>query len=56
MITKRLRQEMALFGVDYQYRPQRQITTGIPIITIDNLAKALACLHNDIRFPCSFEI
>lgn len=48
---ERLRQEMALFGVDYQYRPQRQTTTGIPIITIDNLAKALACLHNDIRFP-----
>lgn len=48
---ERLRQEVALFGVDYQYRPQRQITTGIPVITIDNLAKALACLHNDIRFP-----
>tara|TARA_R110002050_G_scaffold186924_2_gene321261 strand:- start:869 stop:1657 length:789 start_codon:yes stop_codon:yes gene_type:complete len=48
---ERLRQEMALFGVDYQYRPQRQSVTGIPIITIDNLSKALACLHNDIRFP-----
>lgn len=48
---ERLRQEMALFGVDYQYRPQSQITTGIPVITIDNLAKALACLHNDIRYP-----
>ncbi|MGQ7271661.1 AIPR family protein [Marinobacter nauticus] len=48
---ERLRQEMALFGFDYQYRPQRQTTTGVPIITIDNLAKALACLHNDIRFP-----
>lgn len=48
---ERLRQEMALFGVDYQYRPQRQTTTGIPTITIDNLAKALACLHNDIRSP-----
>jgi len=48
---ERLRQEIALFGVDYQYRPQRQFTSGIPIITIDNLAKALACLHSDIRFP-----
>jgi hypothetical protein len=47
---ERLRQEMALFGVDYQYRPQRQTAAGIPIITIDSLAKALACLHNDIRF------
>lgn len=48
---ERLRQEMALFGVDYQYRRQRQTNTAIPIVTIDNLAKALACLHNDIRFP-----
>ena len=48
---ERLRQEMALFGVDYQYRPQRQTTIGIQTITIDNLAKALACLHQDIRFP-----
>lgn len=48
---ERLRQEMALFGVDYQYRSQRQTTNGIPVISIDNLAKALACLHNDIRFP-----
>lgn len=48
---ERLRQEMALFGVDYQYRTQRQTTVGIPVITIDTLAKALACLHNDIRFP-----
>lgn len=48
---ERLRQEMALFGFDYQYRPQRQTTTGIPVITIENLAKALACLHNDIRVP-----
>lgn len=48
---ERLRQEMALFGVEYQYRPQRQTISGITIVTIDNLAKALACLHKDIRFP-----
>lgn len=48
---EKLRQEMALFGIDYQYRPQRQTTTGIPVITIENLAKALACLHNDVSFP-----
>lgn len=48
---ERLRQEIALFGVNYQYRPQRQSTTGIPSITIESLAKALACLHQDIRYP-----
>lgn len=48
---ERLRQEIALFGSDYQYRPQRQITNGIPVVSIDSLAKALACLDNDIRFP-----
>ena len=48
---ERLRQEMALHGVDYQYRPQTQASNGIPVVTIDNLAKALACLHSDIRFP-----
>jgi hypothetical protein len=48
---ERLRQEIALFGVDYQYRPQRQKTTGIPSITIDGVTKALACLHQDIRYP-----
>ena len=46
-----LRQEIALFGVNYQYRPQRQSTTGIPSITIEILAKALACLHQNIRYP-----
>lgn len=48
---ERLRQEIALFGFDYQYRPQRQSSNGIPSITIDSLAKALACLHQDIRYP-----
>jgi hypothetical protein len=47
---ERLRQEMALFGVEYQYRPHRQSAGGIPTIAIENLAKALACLHGDIRF------
>jgi hypothetical protein len=48
---ERLRQEIALFGVDYQYRPQRQNVTGIPSITIDNLVKSLACLYEDISYP-----
>ncbi len=48
---ERLRQEIALFGVNYQYRPQRQLISGIPSLTIDNLVKALACYHPDIRYP-----
>lgn len=50
-IQERLRQEIALYGVDYQYRPQKQSITSVPIITIDILAKALACLHLDNSFP-----
>lgn len=48
---ERLRQEIALFGVDYQYRAQQQRVKGIHSITIDSAAKALACLHQDIRYP-----
>ncbi len=48
---ERLRKEIALYGVDYQYRPQRQLTAGIPSLTIDNLVKALACYNQDIRYP-----
>lgn len=48
---ERLRREIALYGVNYHYRSQRQEQTGIPVITIDALAKALACLNKDIRYP-----
>ena len=48
---ERLRQEIALYGMDYHYRPQRQSKAGIPVIDIETLVKALACLHKDIRFP-----
>ncbi len=48
---ERLRQEITLFGVDYHYRPQWQVKTGIPVIDIETLAKALACFNNDIRYP-----
>ncbi|MDX8395046.1 MAG: AIPR family protein [Mariprofundaceae bacterium] len=48
---ERLRQEIALYGMDYHYRPQRQSRAGIPVIDIEMLSKALACLHKDIRFP-----
>tara|TARA_Y100001968_G_scaffold179990_1_gene164880 strand:- start:30604 stop:32376 length:1773 start_codon:yes stop_codon:yes gene_type:complete len=48
---ERLRQEMALYGVEYHYRPQRQLSTGVKIIEIETLAKALACKHSDVRYP-----
>jgi len=52
---ERLRQEMALYGVEYHYRPQRQLSTGVKIIEIETLAKALACKHGDIRYPAKLK-
>jgi len=48
---ERLRREIALYGVEYHYRPQRQLSAGIPIVEIETLAKALACLSRDITIP-----
>ncbi|MGI1670414.1 MAG: AIPR family protein [Neptuniibacter sp.] len=48
---ERLRQEIALFGIDYHYRPQQKSQLGSPIIEIDTLAKALAVLDRDVRYP-----
>ncbi|MGI2117800.1 AIPR family protein [Shewanella oncorhynchi] len=48
---ERLRQEMKMFGVEYLYRPQQTAAAGIRNISIDNLAKALACMKADVRVP-----
>ncbi|ECP7052877.1 AIPR family protein [Salmonella enterica subsp. enterica] len=48
---ERLRQEMKMFGVEYLYRPQQTAAAGIRSITIDTLAKALACMQADVRVP-----
>ncbi len=48
---ERLRQEIKLYGVEYHYRPQRVSTTGVKVITIESLSKALGCLYVDIRYP-----
>lgn len=48
---ERLRQEIALYGIAYHYRPQKYVLSGIPTIEIDTLTKALACLKNNIRYP-----
>ncbi len=53
---ERLRQEMALFGVHYQYRPQQAAGAGIRSISIDSLSKALACLQSDIRTPYRLKV
>ncbi|HGO5293546.1 TPA: AIPR family protein [Photobacterium damselae subsp. damselae] len=48
---ERLRQEMKMFGVEYLYRPQQTVAAGIRSITIDILAKALACMQADVHVP-----
>lgn len=48
---ERLRQEMKMFGVEYLYRPQQTAGFGIRSITLETLAKALACMKADVRVP-----
>ena len=48
---ERLRQEMALHGYEYRYRPEASRVTSDYTIEIDELSKALACLTTDIRHP-----
>ena len=48
---EKLRQEMAIYGVDYHYRPQQPARGNSRIIDISTLSKALACLHNNIDYP-----
>ncbi|HDX8021877.1 TPA: AIPR family protein [Escherichia coli] len=48
---ERLRQKMKMFGVEYLYRPQQSAAAGIRSITIETLAKALACMQADVRVP-----
>ncbi len=52
---ERLRLEMALFGIDYHYRPQKKLLNNAPVIEIDILAKALAVLEKDIRYPAQLK-
>lgn len=53
---ERLRQEMKMFGVEYLYRPQQKAAAGIRSITIDTLAKALACMQADVRVPYQLKV
>ena len=48
---ERIRQEMALHGIDYHYRPQQPARGNAQIIDLDTLSKALACLHSNNDFP-----
>ena len=50
-IQERLKQEMALFGVEYRYRPELQEADSSFVIKIEELAKALACLDKFNRTP-----
>lgn len=47
---ERLRQEMALYGYDYHYRPQQPPRGNVQVIDIATLAKALACLDRSADF------
>lgn len=49
---ERLRREIKLQGYEYYYRPQQGIDEAI---TIDVVAKALACLHDNISFPAQLK-
>jgi len=53
---ERLRQEMKMFGVEYLYRPQQTTAAGIRSISIETLAKALACLQADVRVPYQLKV
>lgn len=53
---ERLRQEMKMFGVEYLYRPQQTSAAGIRSISIETLAKALACLQADVRVPYQLKV
>ncbi|MEG5734954.1 AIPR family protein [Enterobacter bugandensis] len=53
---ERLRQEMKMFGVEYLYRPQHTTAVGIRSISIETLAKALACLQADVRVPYQLKV
>ncbi len=48
---EKLRQELALHGYEYRYRPEAIITQRTNILEIEELTKALACLVSDNRYP-----
>lgn len=48
---ERLRQEMALHGYVYRYRPEAAAIVVEQTIEIDELSKALACFAVDVRYP-----
>jgi len=48
---EKLRQEIALHGYEYRYRPESSVTHHANVIEIEELAKSLACLTNENRYP-----
>lgn len=47
---ERLRKEMAIYGVDYHYRPQQPPKAGLEVIRLSTLSKALACHNREISW------
>ncbi|MFK5949643.1 MAG: AIPR family protein [Methylococcales bacterium] len=52
---ERLRQDLALHGYMYSYRPEILSNMTPNSININDAAKALACLNVDIRFPAKLK-
>jgi hypothetical protein len=48
-LQERLRQEMALYKIDYRYRPESSTKGDLSVIELEELARALACFDKDIR-------
>lgn len=47
---ERMRQDMALLGFDYRYRPETFIVEGGLLITLEEVIRALAVIHKDPRY------
>ncbi|WP_221794344.1 AIPR family protein [Oceanobacter mangrovi] len=54
-VQERLRREMAVNGVEYHYRPQRPPSSGIPVMGIEELARAQACYHGQIDYAAKLK-
>jgi hypothetical protein len=46
-----LRQDMAVLGYEYRYRPEAAPIGGGRLITLEEVVRALALMHRDTRYP-----
>ena len=55
-IQERLKKEIALYSIEYRYRPESSKNLGVEIVELDELSKALACLDMNNRNPYILKI